>query len=48
MRIIGVMTEDFQFYYRLVRRLKERDEPFVSLGFEDALPYNIGAIITTP
>jgi len=48
MRVIAVMTEDFQFFYRLVRRLKERDEPFVSLGFEDALPCNIGAIITTP
>jgi hypothetical protein len=48
MRIIGVMTEDFQFFYRLVRRLKERDEPFVSLGFGDPLPYNVRVIITTP
>jgi hypothetical protein len=41
------MTEDFQFFYRLVRRLKERGEAFVSLGFDDQVPWNVTVIITT-
>jgi len=41
------MTEDFQFFYRLVRSLKERKEPFVSLSFEDPVPWNVSVIITT-
>jgi hypothetical protein len=48
MRIVGVMTEDFHFFYRLVRALKERKEPFVSLSFDDPVPWNVSVIITTP
>lgn len=48
MRIIGVMTGDFQFFYRVVRRLKERGEPFTSLDFEGPVPVNIAVVITTP
>lgn len=47
MRIIGVMTEDFHFFYRLVRRLKERNEPFISLSFGDPIPWNVSVVITT-
>ncbi|MFA5311937.1 MAG: hypothetical protein WC375_01305 [Methanomassiliicoccales archaeon] len=42
------MTEDFQFFYRLVRTLKWRKEPFVFLGFNDPIPWNVTVIITTP
>ncbi|MCE5295582.1 MAG: hypothetical protein LLG16_00570 [Euryarchaeota archaeon] len=42
------MTEDFQFFYRLVKGLKERKEPFVSLSFDDHIPWNVSVIITTP
>jgi hypothetical protein len=31
----------------MVRFLKERGEPFVSLGLDDPIPENVGAIITT-
>jgi hypothetical protein len=48
MRIIGVMTEDFQFFYRVVRRLKERGEPFISLDFKGPVHANIAVVITTP
>lgn len=47
MRLIGVMTEDFHFFYRLVRRLKERGEPFTSLRFDGPIPWNVSVIITT-
>jgi hypothetical protein len=45
--MIGVMTEDFHFFYRLVRRLKERGEPFTSLRFVDPVPWNVSVVITT-
>jgi hypothetical protein len=48
MRIIGVMTGDFQFFYRLVRRLKERGESFTSLDFDGPVPPNVAVVITTP
>ncbi|MGD0818324.1 MAG: hypothetical protein ABR986_08005 [Methanomassiliicoccales archaeon] len=47
MKIIGLVTEDFRFFHLMVRLLKEREEPFVSLGFDDPIPENVGAIITT-
>lgn len=45
--MIGVMTEDFHFFYRLVRRLKERGEPFTSLRFDGPIPWNVSVVITT-
>jgi len=48
MKIIGLMTEDFRFFYETVRALKRREEPFVSLGFDDVVPQAVGVIITTP
>ena len=47
MKVIGLVTEDFRFFHQMVRLLKERGEPFVSLGFGDPIPGNVGAIITT-
>jgi hypothetical protein len=47
MKIIGLVTEDFRFFHRMVRFLKERGEPFVSLGLHDPIPENVGAVITT-
>jgi hypothetical protein len=47
MKIIGLVTEDFRFFHQMVKLLKERHEPFVSLGFDDPVPENVGAIITT-
>ena len=47
MKIIGLGTEDFRFFHLMVRFLKERGEPFVSLGLDDPIPENVGAIITT-
>ncbi len=48
MKIIGVMTEDFKFFYQMVRLLKKKDEPFISLGFDDIIPAPVDVIITTP
>ncbi len=47
MKVIGVMTEDFKVYYELVKALKKRQMPFVSLSFGDGVPQNVGVIITT-
>ena len=47
MKIIGLVTEDFRFFHQMVRLLKEREEPFVSLGFDDPIPETVGAVITT-
>jgi hypothetical protein len=32
MKIIGVITEDFNFFYDLVQILKKNGEAFISLG----------------
>ena len=47
MKIIGVMTENFSIYYDLVKVLKERKIPFISLSLDDAIPSNVGLILTT-
>jgi len=47
MKIIGVMTENFALYYDLVKLLKERGKPFISLSFDDSIPANVGLIITS-
>jgi hypothetical protein len=47
MKVIGLVTEDFRFFHRMVRLLKMKGEPFVSLGFDDPVPDSVGAIITT-
>jgi hypothetical protein len=47
MKVIGIFTEDFRFFYELVRRLKEQEEPFVSIGRDLEVPPQVGVIITT-
>ena len=47
MKVIGVFTNDFRFFYEVVKLLKERGEPFVSLGRTGAVPPSVGVVITT-
>jgi len=47
MRVIGIFTEDFHFFYELVRRLKEKGEPFVSISLSGEVPAGVGVVITT-
>ncbi|MDD1769173.1 MAG: hypothetical protein LUQ55_04255 [Methanomassiliicoccales archaeon] len=47
MKIIGIMTDNFRFFYQIAQDLKERGEPFISLGFEDHVPSAVGVIVTT-
>ncbi|UCE73852.1 MAG: hypothetical protein JSV56_12660 [Methanomassiliicoccales archaeon] len=47
MKILGILTSDFRVYYELIKGLKNRDLPFASLSFDEPIPMNIGAIITT-
>lgn len=47
MKILAIMTEDFSAYYDLVKELKSREIPFLSLSFNDKIPSNVGVIITT-
>lgn len=47
MKVIGVFTNDFRFFYQVVRLLKERGEPFVSLGRSGDVPPSVGVVITT-
>jgi len=42
-----VVTEDFRFFYEAVRCLKERGQPFISLGFSDPMPLNVELVLTT-
>ena len=47
MKIIGVMTEDFNFFYDVVQILKRGGEPFISLGINDPIPLSVGVILTS-
>lgn len=47
MKILAVLTENFSIYYDLVKELKNREIPFLSLSFNDKIPSNVGVIITT-
>ena len=44
---IGIFTEDFHLFYELVRRLKEKGEPFVSISLTGEVPPGVGVVITT-
>ncbi|MGQ0535505.1 MAG: hypothetical protein ACT4PT_05495 [Methanobacteriota archaeon] len=46
-RIIGVMTEDFEVYYEIVRHLKSKRVPFLSLTSGKPIPPVVGVVITT-
>ncbi len=47
MKILAVATDNFEFYYNVVRELKQRDISFVSLSPTDPIASNIGVVITT-
>ncbi len=47
MRVVAVVTEDFRFFYGAVKALKERGQPFISLGFGDPMPLNVELVLTT-
>lgn len=47
MKILGILTEDFSVYYDLVKELKSKEIPFISLSFNEKIPSNVGIIITT-
>lgn len=47
MKVIGIMTKDFRFFYELVQLMREHREPFVSLDFDDQVPDTVGVVITT-
>lgn len=47
MKIIAVVTDNFQFYYDIVKELKQRDIPFVSLSPRDPIPEHVEVVLTT-
>jgi hypothetical protein len=47
MKVIGLYTEDFRFFHDVVRLLKDKGEPFVSLGKDASVPSSVGVVITT-
>ncbi len=47
MKVVAVVTEDFRFFYETARRLKEKGQPFISLGFSNPLPLNVELVLTT-
>lgn len=46
-KILGLLTSDFRLYHDLVSHLKERDIPFLSLSFHQAIPPEVGAVLTS-
>lgn len=47
MKTIGVFTKDFSLYYDLIKTLKKRNIPYVSLSSIDHIPSKIGVILTS-
>jgi len=47
MKAIGLMTEDSRVYFEMLEALRRQDLKFVSLGFSEPIPANVGVIITT-
>jgi len=46
-KILAVATDNFEFYYEMVRELKQRNIPFISLSPSDPIPPNVDVILTT-
>jgi hypothetical protein len=46
-KVMALVTEDFRFFHAMVRLLKEKGEPFISLGLDDVVPPNVKVVITT-
>ena len=47
MKTIGVYTKDFSLYYDLLKSLRKRKIPYVSLSSLDDIPKKIGVILTS-
>lgn len=47
MKIIGVYTKDFSLYYDIIRNLKNRNIPFVSLSSLKDIPTKVGVVLTS-
>jgi hypothetical protein len=47
MKTIGVFTKDFSLYYDLIKSLKRRKIPYVSLDSIDHIPSKTGVILTS-
>ncbi len=47
MNILAVATDNFEFYYEIVKELKQRDIPFVSLSPTDEIPSEVDIVLTT-
>ena len=47
MKIIGVYTKDFSLYYDILKVLRDRKIPYVSLSSFDDIPKKIGVILTS-
>lgn len=47
MKTIGVFTKDFSLYYDLIKTLKKRKIPYVSLSSISNVPSKIGVILTS-
>lgn len=47
MKTIGVFTKDFSLYYDLIKTLKKRKIPYVSLSAIDHIPSRIGVVLTS-
>jgi len=46
-KILAIATDNFKFYYDIVKELKQRDIPFVSLSPTDDIPSNVDVVVTT-
>lgn len=47
MKIVAIITEDFSLFHDLVKALKASNIPFISLSFKDAIPPNVGVVLTS-
>lgn len=47
-KVLGILTQDFRLYHDLVNALKARDLPFRSLSFQEPIPREVGAVLTSP
>jgi len=47
MKTLGVYTKDFSLYYDLIKTLKKRKIPYVSLSAIDHIPSRIGVVLTS-
>ncbi len=47
MKTLGVFTKDFSLYYDLIRTLKKRKIPYVSLSSVDYIPSKVGVVLTS-